>query len=502
MISKRKRRTFAPPDKISDVSSMIKPGSGDVLEVLVVWGSRIISTYHFKKNKTITIGGDISSDICIPINNIKKRKFIKFSNNQAEVFLSSDMLEGDLISSKGTKKPLSDFSNIESSSTIFRSVPVIQGEMVRVDAPSENLSIYIRFVNDSGKPYLIPFINFKTPLSLALLFSLLAVLFLGVYISMIPPLEPPEDEKKRRVVVQLRPPMVEEVKQPLPKIKKIAKKKVKPKPKPKKKILKKKTKIAKKKTVSKKRAPKKRRQSFVKKRGGKIVAVRKRARSIKTGKTRGATPRPRKDVRSQGLLSVFGKKGTQAKLRDSISGAGQVQGLATTSKGTSGQNINRAGGDLGSVKVGGLSKRSRQAQGVDNIGKLKGRGGQGLETSGSIGKRSGFAVEFDSEAGEFEGTINGDIVREVIRKNRRILKFCYEQALKKNSQLRGNLKLRWEIIESQGDVRGVRVAQSTINNRQVHSCFINRVRSLKFPGAVPDGQRGIIYYNFKLDYLN
>jgi len=366
-----------------------------------------------------------------------------------------------------------------------------------MDMKKDNLSLYIRFVPEALTPFMLPFLQLKSSQTLGFLIAVLTMLFLGFYLSMVPHLETPEKEKERKVVVNLKPPV------PL--------KKVQTPPPPKKKPLKtirkvvdKKPKIVKKKPKQVKTRPKTRpKVSKVSQRrkGQSRPSALKQGGAKKVSKKGGSTPPKRKDVKAQGLLSVFSKKGTQSKLQDTISGAGQVQGAARQSRGSSGQVRNRRGENLGgALKTSGLDQRSRTNKRVGDVGRLGGEGGDSLETSGPLGERSSIEVEIDSEAVEFQGTINGEVVREVIRKNRKVLTYCYERALKRNSRLKGQLTLRWEILESQGLTKRVRVVKSGLDSPEVHSCFVSRIRNLRFPGAVPDGQKGIIFYNFSLDY--
>ncbi len=407
------------------------------------------------------------------------------------------MFDGEFISDKSSE-PLSKVLFMDSEASL-NFVSMGQNQMLRIDMKSENLSLYIRFVPQATTPFMLPFLEFKSPQIFGLLLSVLSMLFLAFYLSMVPHLKPPEDKKERKVVVKLKPPVPFKKpkvipppkKKPLKVIKKISKKKPK--------VIRKKP--LKKDKISKLKKTPKIIKKYKRRRGKKRPSALKKGGAIKTANTKGSAPPRRKDVRAQGLLSVFSKKGTQSKLQDAISGVGQVQGTASQSRGSSGQTQNRRGDSLGgALKTSGLSRRSRSNKKVSDVGRLGEEGGDSLETSGTLGERSSIKVEIDSEAVEFQGTINGEVVREVIRKNRKVLTYCYERALKRNSHLRGQLTVRWEILESQGLTKRVRVVKSNIGSREVHSCFVSRIRNLRFPGAVPDGQKGVIFYNFSLDY--
>ena len=96
------------------------------------------------------------------------------------------------------------------------------------------------------------------------------------------------------------------------------------------------------------------------------------------------------------------------------------------------------------------------------------------------------------EAGEFEGRIDGEVIRTVIKRNRRVLTYCYQRALKRETRLRGKLTVRWEVRQSRGSVSNVKVVESTLGDGELHRCFVNRISALTFPRAVPDGQKGIV----------
>lgn len=83
-----------------------------------------------------------------------------------------------------------------------------------------------------------------------------------------------------------------------------------------------------------------------------------------------------------------------------------------------------------------------------------------------------------------------------IHSNIKDVKFCYEQGLAKNNTLTGRVTIKF-MISGTGQVMMAAVANSTLNNAEVESCMIRKLKTWHFPQ--PDGGGVVIVtYPFQL----
>ncbi|HWU43583.1 MAG TPA: FHA domain-containing protein, partial [Bdellovibrio sp.] len=98
----KSKKTFAPPSEIKDLKSYLKPSKGSVVQVIVAWKERILTTYHFKGNKPVrvNIGGD--RELALPQSAAPKGFALLEMNNGLRVNLLAEM-SAELVSSAGTQ---------------------------------------------------------------------------------------------------------------------------------------------------------------------------------------------------------------------------------------------------------------------------------------------------------------------------------------------------------------------------------------------------------------
>ncbi|PIS11241.1 MAG: hypothetical protein COT73_04935, partial [Bdellovibrio sp. CG10_big_fil_rev_8_21_14_0_10_47_8] len=94
----------------------------------------------------------------------------------------------------------------------------------------------------------------------------------------------------------------------------------------------------------------------------------------------------------------------------------------------------------------------------------------------------------------WEGTIDREAVRRVIRSILNQIKSCYERQLRVNSGLEGKVVIQFEIME-QGRVRSSKTKSSTMGNATVESCVAARIREARFPEP-PTGTIAVVDYPF------
>src|SRR6185312_13203514 len=153
--------------------------------------------------------------------------------------------------------------------------------------------------------------------------------------------------------------------------------------------------------------------------------------AVKIGKTAGANAQA-KDVNTMGLLSAFGGGGVRKQLDQAYSGSGELLGMANSATGTSGQNEDRSGDDIGSkFKDTGAGGKGTATQGIAGIG-TKGRG-SGMSNYGAgigLGGKGNVTIDVGGAEEGWEGTIDKEAVRRVIRSILSQIKSCYERQLR------------------------------------------------------------------------
>lgn len=177
-------------------------------------------------------------------------------------------------------------------------------------------------------------------------------------------------------------------------------------------------------------------------------------------------------VRSKGILAVLGaKKGGGGALSD-VLGEGGLAG-----------NLDQALGDVGGVVVAGRGMDVRSARGsgggkAAGIGDLEAGEGRGMGL-GSKAERK-VAASVDTAAFESSGSLSGDAIREVVQKQIRGVRFCYEKELANKPDLAGKVVVRITIGED-GTVTKFEIESTTLNDPTVEGCILQRVRRWTFP---------------------
>lgn len=131
---------------------------------------------------------------------------------------------------------------------------------------------------------------------------------------------------------------------------------------------------------------------------------------------------------------------------------------------------------------GGVSERGI---GGGNIG-TAGRGGGGAG-GGGYGRNEGRIEERATKVPTVipgrpvvTGALDKEIIRRVIRKHRREIKYCYEQELIKNKNLAGKVVVSFTISSTGAVVAAVKQS-STLNNARVEGCITSKIRRWVFP---------------------
>lgn len=193
------------------------------------------------------------------------------------------------------------------------------------------------------------------------------------------------------------------------------------------------------------------------------------------------------------VTSMWGNS-SQSVGSDAIHALGNLQGDSPgNAKGFGGLGLSGSGRGGGGVSERGI--------GMANVG-TAGRGGGGRGGSG-YGKGAGDLGDRKSKIPQVvpgkplvTGSLDKEIIRRVIRKHRREIKFCYEQQLQKNKALAGQVTMNFT-ISATGNVIAAKTKKSTLNNTAVESCMASKIRRWVFPE--PKGG-GIVIVNYPFNF--
>ncbi|MGM0556875.1 MAG: AgmX/PglI C-terminal domain-containing protein [Myxococcota bacterium] len=215
----------------------------------------------------------------------------------------------------------------------------------------------------------------------------------------------------------------------------------------------------------------------------------KKARDTKIAQNAGVM----KVFQDNQVTSMWGNS-SQSVGSDAIHALGNMEGdSAGNAKGFGGLGLSGSGRGGGGVSERGI--------GMANVG-TAGRGGGGRGGSG-YGKGAGDLGDRKSKIPQVvpgkplvTGSLDKEIIRRVIRKHRREIKFCYEQELQKNKALTGQVTMNFT-ISATGNVIAAKTKKSSLNNTAVESCMASKIRRWVFPE--PKGG-GIVIVNYPFNF--
>lgn len=491
---KKHRKTFAPPSPYGDLKEIIKPQKGSVVEVMVAWKDRIISSNHFTKQGSVYISSAEDADVIVPIiNSRSKYELLKLAGG-ITVCLTQEMT-GELIRENETVSfaELSRQNKIRNVGSHFE-LDVRQGEMVRVGLQNDLISLYIRYVAETPKPLVAPLLDMTSSETTGVVLALAISAILGLYMNIYTPSplledEAIQEEPIRKAIVQFTPPpkkQVVEVKDNVEEKKKVVevkekKKEVRQTPTPTKEKAGDPGKAA---ALAPKKAP-----------PAKEVGSLKQGGAVKTSPKEGAQMKSEKpDPSKMGLLSAFGRGGVRKQLDKAYGGSGELAGMADSATGTAGNAENRPGDDLGSKFKETGSGKGTATVGIGGVGTQgRGTGGTGYGTGG-IGTKGSVQINVGGQEADFAGGMDKEAIRRVIREHIREIRSCYERELQRSPDLYGKLVLEWD-IEDEGRVSRVAVKSNALGNDSVAGCIMNRLKQWKFPDP-PKDQIGRVVYPF------
>jgi TonB family protein len=172
-----------------------------------------------------------------------------------------------------------------------------------------------------------------------------------------------------------------------------------------------------------------------------------------------------------GISTIFGHNGLGGELKAAMghmfgSRPGDAYGLGGMGLRGSGSG----GGGVGdTIGIGGIGTKGRGG----------GIGAYGTGTGYLSGKGS-INPEITASEPEVQGSLDKELIRQVIHRNRNQIRYCYEAQLTRHPKLNGKVAIKF-IITSQGTVSTSQVAQSTLSNPELEQCIASRVQTWQFP---------------------
>lgn len=514
----RKKATFSTKSEINQLSSYLKPSSGTTIQVILAWKERILDVFNYTRNQGNVIVG--------------KSKLATLPSPQG--YGDFDFLlvkrvgqEMDVFAPVGCSMqlvtPTVTFSH-EELKKMGRLQVLNQGfllrlqnnELVHIVNEHSNIEIFVRRMPEGLPIRPMGFIDLSSSEVTGMIVSLVVVALMALYMSVYTPQEKEElltEEVRLAQFIYNKPPEPPKPPEPLPPPPK--EETPPPPPPPPKPVEPKKIKVTDEKPKEMAQSQPKQKSQNAQSAGGRAQEVKpmpskvvrpktftstKQGGSVKMGQNEGANAASAQpDVSNTGLLSAFGGGGNRSRLDKVYSGGGELLGMANKASGYSGQNSDREGEDIGSkFKDTGAGGKGVETQGIANLG-TKGRS-SGMLSYGAVGPGDGkgrVSIDIPGSEAAFEGSIDKEAVRKVIRSIISQIRACYEKKLRTNPSLGGKLVITFEIAE-QGRVSSAKTKSNTLGDPEVGQCVADRIQAQRFPEP-PAGTIAVVDYPFVFD---
>ena len=111
--------------------------------------------------------------------------------------------------------------------------------------------------------------------------------------------------------------------------------------------------------------------------------------------------------------------------------------------------------------------------------KGKGGGKAGYGSVSMIGATGASLIPLPSQA-SVDGGLSSETIADVVRRNLGQVRFCYEKGLQLQPGLVGRVNVAWT-IDAGGSVKIANVKNTSLKNRTVENCIVQRLKTWKFP---------------------
>jgi TonB family protein len=172
-----------------------------------------------------------------------------------------------------------------------------------------------------------------------------------------------------------------------------------------------------------------------------------------------------------GISTIFGHQGLGGELRSAMGNMfGAAPGDAQGFGGLGLRGSGSGGGGVGdTIGIGGIGTRGRGG----------GTGGYGSGV-GVLGGKKDVDIGITSAEPTVMGSLDKELIRQVIHRNRGQIRYCYESQLTAHPNLHGKVAIKF-VISASGTVAQSQVAQSDVKNPELETCVAGRVRTWVFP---------------------
>ncbi|MGE4131072.1 MAG: AgmX/PglI C-terminal domain-containing protein [Bdellovibrionales bacterium] len=490
--AKDSHKTFAPPSPYKDLKEIIKPHKGSVVEVIVAWGDRILSSTHFSKHGSVFMSSAEDADVFVPIISSRSKFELLKIGAQVSVCLTQEM-SGELVRD-GESLTLNDLAKqnkIRDAGSHFE-YDLRQGEMLRIGLQNDLLSVYVRFVAETPKPLVAPLLDMSSSEVTGVILAIAISAILGLYMNIYTPSSLLDDEAKleepiRKATIKFEKKKIIQVD--------MEKKQEKPVEDKKPQQVRKSQQAVVESKGDPGQAGGVKKDDKLKEKPKKMVSSREQGKAVKTAPKEGANMKSQKpDPTKMGLLGVFANKGTQKQINKAYSGSGDLVGMADEATGYAGNAENRNGDNFGGKLKETGSGRGSGTVGIAGVGtKGRGTGGTGYGTGG-IGTKGSVQINVGGQDADFSGGMDREAIRRVIREHLREIRTCYERELQRTPDLYGKVVIQWDIEEG-GRVSSAGVKRNELGNDTVGDCIVSRLRTWKFPDP-PKDQVGRVSFPF------
>lgn len=127
-------------------------------------------------------------------------------------------------------------------------------------------------------------------------------------------------------------------------------------------------------------------------------------------------------------------------------------------------------------------------------------GGTGTGTQLAAGNVGQSGVNLLEQESEVSGGLDKEIIAALIRKNIGHILYCYERSLSANPNLFGKVSVRFTIGGS-GKVESQKIGETTLRDKRVESCMLEKISNWKFPEP-KGGVQVVVTYPFLFKTTN
>ncbi len=212
-----------------------------------------------------------------------------------------------------------------------------------------------------------------------------------------------------------------------------------------------------------------------------LAANDKNSKSLKTKKTvrkshqmqggSGKAPKKPRQVENLGLLAIQTTSAPSTSLK--VSAVQTPGGIAVAS---AAKDI-RLG--IGNGSGFGVGNGTGKEPPIAEIGEISGESYQG-GIGDKVGSGRGVGVQLVRKEVEVRGGLDPAVIRQIIEERLSEVRYCYENALLKNANLKGKIATQWT-IQSDGSVAQLVSSSDEIAPSILHSCVKEQIRKWKFP---------------------